>query len=153
MGFHPEGKGSRAAATPPGDAKQRKAKTRRARREGSRDEELELSIDEGRPQGPSHGLRVAVFGGNAGLTKQQCEHKEEVRGAASVKYYESIGEGGGGNYKALLNSIKRGGVDRVFFITRFNGHAPCSKIRATCKTHDVPCGWFDQDHYRSNDGG
>jgi hypothetical protein len=132
-------------------AKQRKAKERRAKRReegevtrGGESADFDDSdatrelLPAAASAGPAHDMREAVFGGQAVKTQQRFQNREEIRGAASVKYYSDRDEGQI-HASRLVQSVKKGGVDMLYVLSPWNDHGRLNQIRATCKTHNVPC--------------
>lgn len=74
--------------------------------------------------------RVAVLGGDG--RHRIVEH------SARVRVYRSPRDGGTGDVRRLLASIRAGGVDRVVILARFNSHSASLSVRRACARAGVP---------------
>ncbi len=75
--------------------------------------------------------RVAVLGGDG-------RHTVDAGPEARVRIYRSPRDGGTGDVRRLLDSIRAGGVDRVVILVRFNSHSATDSVRRACKRAGVP---------------
>ncbi|MDB4929957.1 MAG: hypothetical protein JWM10_2441 [Myxococcaceae bacterium] len=76
-------------------------------------------------------VRVAVFGGDA-------RQERRFRHLGEVAFYPAAGCGGPHHAQRLLDSIRHGGVDRVFILARWNGHSASGRVRDVARRHGVP---------------
>ncbi len=74
--------------------------------------------------------RIAVLGGD-GRHTVAADH-------ARVRIYRSPRDGGTGDVRRLLDSIRSGGVDRVVILARFNSHSATRAVRRACQRTGVP---------------
>jgi hypothetical protein len=56
---------------------------------------------------------------------------------AKVKRYASAKEGGAGELRRLLASIKRGGIDEVWVLVRWIGHSESKAIDRECRKRGI----------------
>lgn len=75
--------------------------------------------------------RIAVFGGDA----RQARRFKHLDG---VICYPAAGCGGSRHAQRLADSIRHGGVDRVFILVRWNSHSGTRLIRDVARAHGVP---------------
>ncbi len=75
--------------------------------------------------------RVAVFGGDA-RQKRRFQHLGEVA------FYPAAECGGPHHAQRLIDSIRHGGVVRVFILARWNGHSTSGRVRDVARRHGVP---------------
>lgn len=75
--------------------------------------------------------RIAVFGGDA-RQERRFEHLRDVA------FYPAAGCCGPHHAQRLVDSIRHGGVDRVFILVRWNSHSGTHRIRDVARAHGVP---------------
>lgn len=76
--------------------------------------------------------RLAVVGGIADRTAHHIETD------AKVRYYASSKEGGAGELRRLMASLRRGGTDEVWILTCWIGHSECNAIVEACNKRGIP---------------
>lgn len=75
---------------------------------------------------------VALVGGIA------LEARKTLDAKARIKRFASAKEGGTGELRRLLASIKRGGIDEVWILVRWIGHSESRRIEEACAKRGIP---------------
>lgn len=81
---------------------------------------------------PKKRRRVALVGGIALWATKPLDPKTKIKRFASAK------EGGTGELRRLVESIKRGGVDEVWILVCWIGHSETGAIEAACTKRGIP---------------
>jgi len=81
---------------------------------------------------PAKRRRVALVGGIAPRVAKTLDAKTKLERYASAK------EGGTGELRRLLASIKRGGVDEVWILLCWIGHSETRVIEEECTKRGIP---------------
>lgn len=76
--------------------------------------------------------RVALVGGIAQHVLESLDATTRLRRFASAK------EGGTGELRRLVESIKRGGVDEVWILLCWIGHSETAVIEKVCARQGIP---------------
>ena len=75
---------------------------------------------------------IALVGGIA----NRVAHDIEIDG--KVRHFASSKEGGAGELRRLLASIKSGGLDEVWILICWIGHSESRAIEKACRKHGIP---------------
>lgn len=75
---------------------------------------------------------IALVGGIA----DRRSHQVEVNG--TLKTFASSRNGGTGELRRLIASIRSGGIDEVWILTCWIGHSECHAIVRECRKRGVP---------------
>jgi hypothetical protein len=72
---------------------------------------------------------TAILGGNP----------TRSRPIDGTEHYGSPGDQGSGDVRRLVDAIRKGGIERVFVLSRWGSHGATAKVKEACRNHKVPC--------------
>jgi len=79
---------------------------------------------------------IALVGGIASATSPFDTGDVKVRSFASSR------EGGAGELRRIVSSLKSGGIEEVWVLTGCNGHSEIRKITDECRKLKIPLKFF-----------
>jgi len=79
---------------------------------------------------------VAIVGGNKDRFAQRVQSDRPLR------FYSCGSEGGCGELRALLASIKSGGIGEVWMLYRWIGHSESQRIQQVCRACGIRVSLF-----------
>lgn len=84
---------------------------------------------------PVRPVRIAIMGGDGRLPSRV---RLLLPANVELRHFKAGRYGGGGEARALAQSIRTGGIDRVIVLSRWNGHSATLVIQRLCRRLDVP---------------
>ena len=80
-------------------------------------------------------VQIAVLGGDGRLPSKVRSHIPE---GARLRQFASPKDGGQGEARDLEQALHKGGIDRVWILTRWNSHGITRRIRRLCRLLAIP---------------